>query len=197
MNVVPIVEGDGEVKALPALLRRFEAWRPSGRFVNVLRPIRVRRDRFLNNDDEFRRQLLLAALKCEQTGWILILLDADDDCPKMLAQSILRRARAVVPNKPISVVLANREYEAWFIAAAESLRGKNGFVPKGALPDAESIRGAKEWMGKQLPPGRKYSEVIDQEAFSAVMDLQQAYDNSRSFRKLVSDWSSQLAHAGP
>lgn len=197
MNVVPIVEGDGEVKALPALLRRFEAWRPSGRFVNVLRPIRVRRDRFLNNDDEFRRQLLLAALKCEQTGWILILLDADDDCPKILAQSILRRARLVVPNKPISVVLANREYEAWFIAAADSLRGKNGFVPKGALPDAESIRGAKEWMGKQLPPGRKYSEVIDQEAFSAVMDLQQAHDNSRSFRKLVSDWSRQLARAGP
>ena len=44
-------------------------------------PIRVRRDQFLNRDKEFSRHLSLAAGKCGEDGWILILLDADDDCP--------------------------------------------------------------------------------------------------------------------
>ncbi|MCK0507759.1 hypothetical protein [Aromatoleum anaerobium] len=35
----------------------------------------------MNKEEEFRRQLLLAAAKCAGDGWILIVLDADDDCP--------------------------------------------------------------------------------------------------------------------
>ena len=61
---------------------------------DLLPPIRVRRDRFLNREDEFRRYLLLAAAKCGDQGWILILLDADDDCPAESAIQILRRAQA-------------------------------------------------------------------------------------------------------
>ena len=57
MNVVSIVEGDGEVQALPTLLRRFPQWRATAGFPNVIAPIRVRRDRFLNNDEEFRKQV--------------------------------------------------------------------------------------------------------------------------------------------
>ncbi|CAM3698717.1 Uncharacterised protein [Bordetella pertussis] len=33
-----------------------------------------------------------------------------------------------------------------------------------------------------------YSEVLDQPAFTAHFDLQQAFDNSRSFRKLCKEW---------
>ena len=55
-----------------------------------------------------------------------------------------RRARRVEAAIGISVVVPNREYEAWFIAAADSLNGRRGFVrPPGGLPDAESVRGAK------------------------------------------------------
>ncbi|MGC9216666.1 hypothetical protein [Acidithiobacillus sp.] len=82
--IASIVEGDGEVAALPILLRRVGAWQSPDKNFNVLPPIRVRRDRFLNRDDEFRRMLLLAAAKCGESGWILVLLDADDDCPSEL-----------------------------------------------------------------------------------------------------------------
>ena len=192
--IASIVEGDSEVAALPILLRRVGAWlSPEKGFIDLPTPIRVRRDRFLNREDEFRRMLLLAAAKCGESGWILVLLDADDDCPAKLGVQVLERARSIVPHRRVSVVLANREYEAWFLASAESLHGRRGFVfdfPKNF--DAELPRDAKGWLGERMASGT-YRETTDQAAFSALMDLQQANERSRSFRKLCSEWLKQMA----
>jgi len=186
--IASIVEGDGEVAALPVLLRRLNEWRPGHGYAQALPPIRVRRDRFLNRDDEFRKQLLLAAAKCGEQGWILVVLDADDDCPAALAAEVYQRAKQHVSHRRLSVVLANREYEAWFIAAARSLDGHRGFsCPGDGLVAAETPRDAKGWLRRNME-GRTYSEVLDQPAFTAHFDLQQAFDNSRSFRKLCKEW---------
>lgn len=186
--IASIVEGDGEVSALPVLLRRLAAELDPVASVNPLQPIRVRRDRFLHKDEEFRRQLLLAAAKAGEEGWILVLLDADDDCPKELGPEIHRRAKQHVPHRRVSVVLANREFEAWFIAAAQSLHGARGFsIPAGERPEAEVPRDAKGWMREHMRSGT-YSEILDQPAFAARIDLQQTFANSRSFRKLCKEW---------
>lgn len=192
MTVVSIVEGDGEVAALPVLLRRVGDWLSPTMYFKVEPPIRVRRDRFLNREEEFSGKLNLASLKCGQDGWILVLLDADDDCPMELGKQILDRAHRIVPHQRVSVILANREYEAWFIAAAASLNGQRGFsfVDRNRN-EPESIRGAKEWLSERISNGR-YREVTDQPAFSALMDLQQALENSRSFRKLCNEWSKNM-----
>ena len=186
--VASIVEGDGEVAALPILLRRLATeWEPVAS-VHPLPPIRVRRDKFLHKDDEFRRQLLLAAAKSGEKGWILIVLDADDDCPVNLGAEILQKARQHVPHRRLSVVLANREFEAWFIAAAQSLNGVRGFsVAPDEQVQAEIPRNAKGWMRERMRQGT-YSEILDQPAFTARIDLRQAFDNSRSFRKLCKEW---------
>lgn len=195
ISVASIVEGDSEVAALPVLLRRLNEWRSPGIYVSPLPPIKVRRERFLNREEEFRKYLLLAATKSGDAGWILVLLDADDDCPKDLGADVLRRAAAYVPHRRISVVLANREYEAWFIAAAESLHGYRGFVFNPAENvEPERPRDAKGWMSEHITGG-PYRAVTDQPAFSARFDLQQAFDRSRSFRKLCSEWSRQVADA--
>lgn len=192
MPIVSIVEGDGEVSALPVLLRRLATERGPVALVNPLQPIRVRRDRFLKKEEEFRRQLLLAAAKCADDGWILILLDADDDCPKALGAEIYRRAQKYVPHRRLSVVLANREFEAWFIAAAKSLDGLRGFAVAPDEPvEAEALRNAKGWIRAHMKGGA-YSEVLDQPAFAARVDLQQAFDNSRSFRKLCKEWQTHV-----
>lgn len=192
MKVASIVEGDGEVAALPILLRRVGEWRTPESLVQPLPPIRVRRDRFLNRDKEFNRYLQLAAAKCEEEGWILVLLDADDDCPAELGADVLARAQACVPHRRVSIVLANREYEAWFIAAAQSLHGQRGFNFDPTDPiDPEKPRDAKGWMKARMASGA-YGETTDQPAFSAQMDLQAAYDGSRSFRKLCSEWIRQV-----
>lgn len=192
MRVVSIVEGQGEVAALPILLRRLNEWHPAVEFVDPLRPIRVRRDRFLNKEDEFRKQLSLAALKCGDGGWILIVLDADDDCPAALAKQIFERAQEYVSHRKLSVVIAKREYEAWFIAAARSLDGFRGFHSPDDLPiDPELPRDAKGWLRGYMEDSA-YREILDQPALTQAMNLQQAYDNSRSFRKLCKEWVSYV-----
>ena len=190
--VASIVEGDGEVAALPILLRRLGDWLTPDQAVNVLPPIRVRRDRLINRDDEFRRHLLLAAAKCADSGWILVLLDADDDCPAELGAQLLARASAVVPHRRVSVVLANREFEAWFIAAAASLTGQRSFVfDVSHRVDAEVPRNAKGWVERRMS-SRAYRETTDQPAFTARMDLHLAREGSRSFRKLCSEWQRMI-----
>lgn len=195
ISIVSIVEGDGEVAALPVLLRRIGEWLTPAHsnYFNIGRPIRVRRDQFLNREEIFVKQLRLAATMCPTPGLILILLDADDDCPKDLAERIGARVAAVIPGRAISVVLANREYEAWFIAAAMSLNGKRGFICPDQIPAAEEVRGAKQWLSRNIREGA-YHEILDQPAFSAQMDLELAHKNSRSFRKLCEDW---LKSVGP
>lgn len=195
MRIACIVEGDGEVAALPVLLRRMTQWRSPQTYPDVPPPIRVHRDRFLNRDEEFRRHLLLAAAKCGENGWILVLLDADDDCPATLGANILKRAQALVPHRPVSVVLANREFEAWFIAAAPSLHGCRGFTfdPQDST-EPEVPRDAKGWIKKRMA-SRSYGETTDQPAFTARMDLQQVHARSRSFRKLCSEWDQKVVRS--
>jgi len=190
-KVSTIVEGHGEVEALPILLRRVCEWKTPGIYAEFPMPIRVHRDRFLNRDEEFRRHLLLASSKSSDNGWVLILLDADNDCPVVKSTEILQRAQEVLPHKAVSVVLANREYEAWFIAAAASLHGQRGFNYNSAqVVDAEVPRNAKGWLAERMG-GKGYGEVIDQPAFTAKMNLHQAFEGSRSFRKLCKEWLTQ------
>ena len=187
ISISAIVEGDGEIEAFPVLLRRLLRWRKPDVQINVLRPIRVRRDSFLKKDKEFSRYLRMASDKCGESGLVLVLLDADDDCPKKLGAEIRERAFKVAPEAKVSVVLPNREYEAWFIAAAQSLTGCRGFVFDGAaVVDPEVPRNAKGWI-KERTVNKRYDPVIDQPAFSAAIDLEMAYAQSRSFRKLCGD----------
>ena len=151
--IASIVEGHSEVASLPILFRRLTAeWCPTAS-VDFPTPIRVKRERFLRNQTEFNRYVELAVLKAGPGGRVLILLDADDDCTAALGPKVLAQATAVRCGVPFSVVLAKREFEAWFIAAAESLGLPPG-QPK--PPDPESIRGAKEWVRRVF--GSKTSE---------------------------------------
>lgn len=197
MIVSCIVEGHGEVAALPVLMRRLSNWRTPGIAVEVPHPIRVNKDRFLNRQEEFSRYLQLASAKCIGDGWILLLLDADDECPKELASRILERAAAVNVDAAVVVVVANREFEAWFIAAAKSLNGHRGLSVSVAemATDAEIPRDAKGWLGARMHG--TYGETTDQPAFAALMDLEAAHARSRSFRKLCSAWDGQVGpHLG-
>lgn len=192
ITIASIVEGDGEVSALPILLRRLAVERPSFAMVNPIQPIRVRRDKFINDDDEFRRQLLLAAAKAGADGWVLVVLDADDDCPAALGKTLYERAKMHIPHRRLSMVLANREFEAWFIASAQSLNGTRGFmIAPNEQIEAERPRNAKGWIREHMQGGT-YSEILDQPAFAARFDLQQALDHSRSFRKLCKEWDLHI-----
>ncbi len=194
LRIASIVEGYGDVEAVPILLRRIAERVEPARAVEVLRPIRVGRQRFLN-EDELERTVELAARRSGDAGCVLILIDADKDCPATLAPKILRRARGARSDRAIRVVLAKMEYEAWFLAAIESIRGKRGIVESvETQPEPESIRGAKERLS-QLMRDKSYSETLDQPALTVLFDLDAAR-TAPSFDKLWRDVNSLLTPAG-
>ena len=182
--VAPIVEGHGEVQAVPILLRRFLAELRDDAWVRVNPSLRIKAGSFLNDEAYFTKHLELAARKAKkhERGSVLILLDCDDACPAELGPEIAAKASALRPDVPITVVLAYREYETWFLAAAQSLRGVAG-LPNDLEPppDIEAIRGAKGWLAARMPNG--YNEPNDQPGFTATFSFEEAAKLS-SFSRL-------------
>jgi Domain of unknown function (DUF4276) len=182
--IASIVEGHGEVRALPILLRRLAEAR--GVYdLDIPEPIRVQKDRFLRRDNEFQRMIALAGEKAGQAGAVLVLIDADDDCPVTLAAEIGRRITGQLWGRRFAVVIANREYESWLIAGASSLASRRGLAGDLAPPESsDTIRDAKGWLSQRMS-GSRYHEVIDQPALTASVDIDAAVSGSRSMRKLV------------
>ena len=88
-------------------------------------------------------------------------------------------------DRRIRVVLAQREYEAWFLAAADSIAGHRELAGDTTAPaDPESVRDAKGWLTSRMPPGRAYRETRDQPALTMMFDLDQAKRGAQSFDKL-------------
>ena len=190
MKVYPIVEGHGEVEAAPILLRRLLA-AAQCHAVGVGRPIR-RTQSQLRSKEGIQAGVRLALLQPECAA-VIILFDGEDDCPKDLAAQVRAWASQAASGTPCDVVVAYREYETWFLAAIESLRGQYGIAKDAAAPaNPESKRDAKGALEEFMPPNRAYSETGDQPAMSQVFDMALAHRRNRSFRKLVNAFGDIL-----
>lgn len=186
MRITCIVEGHGEVEALPILLRRLRDRISPGLSLEIPKPIRKPRSSIVIKE-ELERYVELAARQVEETDGILVLIDADDDLGCVLGPELLKVATSMRPDRQHSVVVALREYEAWFLAAAVSLRGKRGLALDLEPPDdPESVRDAKGWLTRHNVEGRSYKETLDQPALTAVFDIDAALRTS-SFKKLYRD----------
>jgi Domain of unknown function (DUF4276) len=189
--IASIVEGDGEVRALPKLLHRIaiELGVPN---LRTLPPMRVSRGR-ITMAGGIERAVEAEALRVPSKGGVLVLLDADDDCPAEYGPALLTRARAARPDRQVSVVLANREFEAWFLAAAPSLAGQFGFPADFTRPRSpESPRDCKGLLTKARPKGQPYKETVDQALLTSCFDLKMAREYSGSFDKFYRDVSGLL-----
>jgi hypothetical protein len=190
MKIASIVEGDGEVEALPVLLRKLPLTTRNP-YIDILKPLRVKRDRFLNNMTEFNRFIEMAIGKASG-GWVLILLDADDDCPAQKGNETRQKINAQWPHARISLVFAKSEYEAWFICCADTLNGKHGFTYTDPVPEnPENIRNAKGWV-KQRMIGETYGEIRHLPKFTAHLDIETVRKRSRSFQKLYKEWETHV-----
>jgi hypothetical protein len=174
LRIASIVEGHGECEAVPILVRRI-AQTLDPALAPVVHPvIRVPASKLVKQG-EIERAIELAARKNAGQGGILVLLDSDDGCPAEDGPALLQRAVKARSDLPVSVVFAKREFEAWFLAAAESLRGQRGLPDDLIAPsDPEAIRGAKEWLEDHMPRGHGYAESSDQPALTAVFDMNAA-----------------------
>lgn len=200
LRVAVIVEGFGDAAAVPILLRRIWSELLSRSFIDVLYPIRIPRSKLtkydsqqnavLPNEAELGRALELAMGKIEAQsdnplpGLILILFDANGDCPAILAPAILQCAAARAPGCDVVCVLPKPEYETWFVGVAESLRDYLSLSPNESIPeDPEGQKKRKGWIGKRFKNVR-YSETADQPALTACMNLDLCRKRCPSFDKL-------------
>jgi hypothetical protein len=176
IRVASIVGGHGEVESLPILFRRIAGTLDESLTVHVKPVLRVPESR-LSKAGELEKYVEFAARSIGGHGGIFILMDCDwpGGCPRDDGPVWLNRARRACPDMEISLVLASKEYEAWFIAAAESLRGRRGLAADlTADPNPERIRGAKEWLSDRMPRNRPYKPTIDQPALTSIFDIKAA-----------------------
>lgn len=188
--IAPIVEGHGEVQALPVLLRRLTMEVSPETDLRLNPALRVKACSFLDEKGEgyFEKYIELAARKAK--AWpkscVLILLDCEDICPAELGPKLLRRAKNCRPDMTFMVILAHREYESWFLAAANSLQGICGLPDSLSSPkNIESIRDAKGWLSQMMPV--PYNEPEHQPKLTHAFDLKQAMQAPsfrRGFKKL-------------
>ena len=193
VRIAAIVEGHGECEAVPVLIRRIAQTIDPGFVPKVLSPLRVPASRLLK-EGELERSVDFAARKLQGRGGIVVIVDCDweNGCPAEDGPALLKRAVATRGDLPIAVVLAKREFEAWFLSAAESLRDKHGLPGDLETPaDPEGIRGAKEWLSDRMPTGRSYAETTDQPAFTADFDMDAAR-RADSFDKCYREIRSML-----
>jgi len=187
MVIACVVEGHGERESVPILVRRVAALVDPGLPVSVATPIRQPKSRLLK-PGELERAVDLAARNAGRSGAVLVLVDGDDDCPAEHGPALLMRAVSARNDVAVSVVLAKRELESWFLAAAESLRGHRGLpADLQAPPNPEGIAGAKEWLSRHMESGA-YSPTLDQPALAATMDLalaRRADSFDKCYREIV------------
>jgi hypothetical protein len=194
-TVASIVEGDGEVPALPKLLHRIAAELGVPNLLTPT-PMRIPRGK-ITIVGGIERAVAAGALRVPAKGGVLVLLDADDDCPAEYGPLLLARATAARPDKQVSVVLANREFEAWFLAAAPSLAGQFGFPAEFPRPrNPETPRDCKGLLTKARPKGQPYKETVDQAPLTSVFDLKMAREHSDSFDKFYREVSRLLGIGG-
>ena len=200
MKVYLIVEGHGEVTAAPVLLRRL-LWDCAQSYgVDVGNPVIRRTQSQLRREADVCDAVRLALAQPDCPA-VLVLFDGEDECPVELAALVRGWAQAAAGQIPCEVVIAYREYETWFLAALESLRGRCRIAEDASAPaNPELKRDAKGALEEFMPSGASYAPTIHQQKLSAVFDMSLAHQRNRSFRKLtkaVGDLLLQLGQPVP
>jgi hypothetical protein len=177
---VCIVEGRGEVEAIPCLCLRvrnhLQAWSW------LVDPQPVRRSRSLLVDerqpsphrppreDELERAVELAVRRPADA--VLVMCDSDDDCPAVwgppATRLVARRTRG-------AAIMPVREYEAWLLAShlrSATLEGRR----------LDQVRDAKGKLSKLV---NGYTPTVHQRRLTEQMDLDVVRMFSDSFDKLM------------
>lgn len=175
-----VVEGHGEVQAVPILVRRI-ALEIFGIHVDVQPPHRLARSKMCQ-PSELLRALSLQTARAGRDGGVLVVFDADDDEPAAVAQEV--RDIAAQRDGRIGVAVAVKEFEAWFLAGLPSLTSHRDVRDDAAYAgDPQGRRNCKKQL--ELMMTSSYSETRHQPAFSSILNLELAQANAPSFRHLI------------
>jgi hypothetical protein len=205
--VAPIVEGETEERCIKIILSRL--WQnllhaADRGTLAVLEPLPANRSSLVKDGHPELGQMVERAVRVLRSrlrhssadrGLVLLLIDADEDCPATLGPQLLARARAARSDADIACVLARRELENWFKAAATSLAGVSGLPDDLSVPTNPEDSSGGTWLTRQKQRKdrrRKYTKPADAVELAKRMDLQQCRNNSPSFDKLCRELTLRL-----
>ena len=181
-RLVCIVEGKGEVRAIPNLCHRLLISLEISDWTVDEDPIRQPRNCLVDESQlsptrscrpkHIARAVQLALARAPTA--IVILCDSDDDCAVTWAASANAVTTAMAPC-PTLAVMAIREYEAWLLAD-EIHRSSRAPV------DCTVIRGAKERLA-QFVPG--YMPTTHQLELTRLIDIKWLRSAAPSFDKFA------------
>lgn len=176
-----MVEGKGEIQAVPKLVGRIAA---DMGLSPCSCPTRRESWGTMKRRGGLEKAVRTVIVQHRPDG-VLVILDADNGCPATEGPQLLTRARVEARDIPVGLVLAKCEFEAWFLATAESLAGCQGLrKPLRSPANPESISEAKEWLsGKMRERKRAYSPSQDQAKLVEAMEFDLAERRSPSFAK--------------
>lgn len=194
-RLVLIVEGHGEISAIPSLVAQVQAALPlhlqGNLFLDGI-PIRVRG---IHNIMGRKSNKLINALgiagKRSNLGAVLVVLDGDADqvegasfCASTVAKVLASRARQARAGEMFSfgVVFLQPEYESILISVAEQFAELKTDIP---LPSniEEAPRDAKGWLNANLKEG--YRPTADQARLTRLVTDWTPANRLRCFRRLT------------
>lgn len=208
LYIASIVEGQTEQSCLERLLQR--TWAEllgQTERLQVLEPFHGPRDKLIYSQSDLIRTIeqslqklhIKANREPDAMKLLLILLDAEGDCPAALAPQLFKAAREIAPvNFSISCVMPKRMLENWIVAGASTLGGINNLPNPLPARDQFEERSGAAWLDEQLRSvnkTRKYKKVIDAREFINKMDLNECRTNSPSFDKLCHEFEKQVTDA--
>jgi hypothetical protein len=177
--IAPIVEGYGDVDAVPVLLRRMA---PE---LHIARPVRQGRGKLISKDG-LRHAAAIAASNIREAGAILVLFDADRDCAAELAAQASGWLAEDFGHLMSRIALAVRGFEAWIV-------GGDVFYGEDDPDNAGDVKGRIE------ARYGTYKKTVDQPRYIAAANFDRLQNHSRSFRhlrKVVEEFSANAAAHG-
>ena len=182
MRILPIVEGDGDMEAVPELVRR--VLHAHERYdVEISRPHR-RGDlpKVLQRFDDY---LQTALIDGDPVLWVLDYDCEDCDDDKRDLVDLVSRSASLRGSVAVEFVFFVKEFESIFLADHETTKAVFEDIPSNfQFPiDPESVRDAKGWISKARPKGAAYKPTQHQKRLASRVDLGRLRCRSPSFRR--------------
>lgn len=188
LKPILVVEGDGDLAAVPLLIRRWMSEYGLGGSP-ASRPLRAGDVKKLLRPGEIEK---FAEYGCARSDGdsVLVLVDCDDDCPVEAAAQLVKRIRPIAERYDcrVGVILFHREFEVLFLAALEEMAEAR----KDLDWDLEDFEAERDWSEVRDAKGHferrvrdfRYKPTRDQAAFAAALDLATAIQRNRSAQHL-------------
>jgi hypothetical protein len=172
-----VVEGHGELRAAAALINRLwvDLGLPLLPWADPIRGIS------LTHEDGVARACGFVRSKGDADA-LLIMRDEDDLCPRITGPETARWVANLGLPFAAAVILAHREYEAWFLPCLHLMAGRplvddRGIERPGIVAgsrydgDPEAPRDVKGILTRSFPKGRTYKPTLDQLPLTRLIDF--------------------------